>query len=99
MSKPWEYRLYLVFYNVLFCFVLVNNKINLICTHLTSRDSCAEVNDVIFLEEQLFLEARYLLNYPIKMPRVSAKIFLKIFSSDFFFHTINNNVDCIALKK
>ena len=79
----------------MFCFVLVNNKINLICTQLTSRDSCAEVNEVILLENQLCLEARCL---PMKMRWINAKNFKEIITSDFF-HEINNDVDFIAPLK
>ena len=79
----------------MFCFVLVNNKINLICTRLTSRDLRAEVNDVIFFKDQLILKARYLMNLPTKMHRINAKNFCQIICSDFF-HKINSDFDVIA---
>ena len=53
------------------------------------------MNDENFLEGQLFLEARYLLNWPMKMHRINAKKIFKIISSDFF-HKIDNYFDFIA---
>ena len=51
------------------------------------------MNDVIFFEDQLFSEARYFLNEPIKMTGSTRKIFKGLSLAISF---INNDFDFIA---
>ena len=53
------------------------------------------MDDVIFSEDSQIFKVQYLRNYAIKMHRVNAKKFQKIFSKDLFYK-INNDSDFIA---